>query len=277
MREVSAPGLLSLAIAVILGAARATPVIWMIAPLGGPRLNPTVRIGFALLLAGLAAPALASAAGASTLASVSASGLALLLAREVFVGFCLGFVGSAPFRAAEIAGRVADTVRGANIAEVLVPTADERSSPLGVLYLLVATTIFLGIGGVPRFLEALLDSFQTLPVVQSAPVGGAAFGATTARQVALVVISASARLIATGLALAAPVVVACLLADLALGLIARAAREVPVYFLGLPLKALLSVAIVLLGLAALCTAFTRGTGAWLQLVRGIAPALAPRP
>jgi type III secretory pathway component EscT len=271
MREASAPGLLSLAIAVMLGAARATPVIWMIAPLGGPRLNPTVRIGFALLLAGLAAPALASASGASTLAAVSASGLALLLAREVFVGFCLGFVGAAPFRAAEIAGRVADTVRGANIAEVLVPTADERSSPLGALYLLIATTIFLGIGGVPRFLDALLDSFQTLPVA------GGAFGAATARQVALVVVSASGRLIAAGLALAAPVVVACLLADLALGLIARAAREVPVYFLGLPLKALLSVAIVLLGLAALCTAFTRGTGAWLQLVRGIAPALAPHP
>jgi type III secretory pathway component EscT len=267
-----APGLLSFAIAIVLGAARATPVIWMIAPLGGPRLNPTVRIGFALLLAALAAPALAPSTGPSALAAVSAPVLALLLAREVFVGFCLGFVGAAPFRAAEIAGRVADTVRGANIAEVLVPTSDERASPLGALYLLIATTIFFAIGGVPRFLDALLESFRVLPV------GGVAFGAPVARRVALVVVSASARLIAAGLALAAPVVVACLLADLALGFIARAAREVPVYFLGLPLKALLSVAIILLGLAALSAAFTgAGAAVWLDLLRGVAPALAPRP
>ena len=49
------------------------------------------------------------------------------------------------------------------------------------------------------------------------------------------------------MALAAPVVVALWLTDLALGLIARAAPSVPVYFLGLPLKGLLAIGVVLLG------------------------------
>ena len=145
------------------------------------------------------------------------------------IGLCLGLVASAAFRAAEVAGRLGDTLRGANVAEILVPTAEERASPLGVLYLLLATIVFLQIGGVPRLVEALLSSYRTL-----ARRGRPGRAGRAPRR--LVVVVASARLIASGVALAAPVVVALWLTDLALGLIARAAPSVPVYFLGLPLK-----------------------------------------
>jgi flagellar biosynthetic protein FliR len=182
------------------------------------------------------------------------------MAREVVVGLCLGLVASAVFRAAEVAGRLADTLRGANIAEVLVPTAEERSSPLGALYLLVATVVFFRIGGVPRLFEGLLGSYQALPV-------GGGLGVGPARHAALAVAAASTRLIASGLALAAPVVVAVWLTDLALGLVARAAPQVPVYFLGLPLKGLLTIGIVLVGLGALEAALGGGMAGWLRLFR----------
>jgi flagellar biosynthetic protein FliR len=163
------------------------------------------------------------------------------------------------FRAAEIAGQLADTLRGANMAEVLVPTSDERSSPLGALYLLVATLVFLQLGGVPRLLEALLTSYQAVPV-------GGGLSAEASRNAAFVVAAASAKLIASGVALAAPVVVAVWLTDVALGLIARAAPQIPVYFLGLPLKGLLAVGIVLLGLGALQAALVGEVGSWLRLL-----------
>ena len=149
-------------------------------------------------------------------------------------------VASAAFRAAEVAGRLGDTLRGANVAEILVPTAEERASPLGVLYLLLATIVFLQIGGVARLVEALMSSYQTLPI-------GGGLEPLATRRAALVVVAASAKLIASGLALAAPVVVALWLTDLALGLVARAAPSVPVYFLGLPLKGLLAIGVVLAG------------------------------
>jgi type III secretory pathway component EscT len=142
--------LAALVLAIALGAARATPIVWMVAPLGGPRLPAPARVGLALLLAALASPILVASTGAAALGRASAPALALLFAREVLVGLCLGFVADAAFRAAEIAGRLSDTLRGANVAEILVPTAEERSSPLGVLYLLLATVVFLQIGGVPR-------------------------------------------------------------------------------------------------------------------------------
>jgi flagellar biosynthetic protein FliR len=251
--------LYGIVVATALGAARVLPVIWMVAPLGGPRLPATVRIGFALLLALVAAPALAAAPGGLALADLSALHFSLLLAREVVIGLCLGMVASAAFRAAEVAGRLGDTLRGANVAEILVPASDERASPLGVLYVLLATIVFLHIGGVTRLVEALLSSYQTLPL-------GGGLGPLAVRRAALVVVVASAKLIASGLALAAPVIVALWLTDLALGLIARAAPSVPVYFLGLPLKGLLAIGVVLVGLGMLQGALASGFSGWLKLV-----------
>jgi flagellar biosynthetic protein FliR len=259
-------GLLGIVVATALGAARLLPVIWLVAPLGGPRLPAAVRIGFAALLALVASPLLATAAGSGALAQISAPQFMLLLAREILVGFCRGLVASAAFRAAEIAGRLGDTLRGANVAEILVPTADERASPLGVLYLLVATIVFLHIGGVPRLVEALLSTYQTLPV-------GGGLAEPAARRAGLVVMVASAKLIASGVALAAPVVVAMWLTDLALGLIARAAPSVPVYFVGLPLKGLLAVGVVLIGLGMLQKALAGGFVSWLQLLSEVVAAL----
>jgi flagellar biosynthetic protein FliR len=253
-------GLLGLVVATALGAARLLPVIWLVTPMGGPRLPATVRVGFALLLAMVASPALVAAAGGgAALADVSVLRFTLLLAREILIGFCLALVASAAFRAAEVAGRLGDTLRGANVAEILVPTADERASPMGVLYLLLATIVFLQIGGVPRLVEALLASYQTLPV-------GGGLGEPATRRAALVVVAASAKLIASGVMLAAPVVVALWLADLALGLIARAAPSVPVYFLGLPLKGLLAVGVVLLGLGLLQNALAGGFVTWFRML-----------
>jgi flagellar biosynthesis protein FliR len=252
--------LLAVVVTTALGAARALPVVWLVAPLGGPRLPAAVRVGFALLLALIASPVLGAAAGADRLAEISGFRFALLAGREVVIGLCLALVASAVFRAAEIAGRLADTLRGANVAEILVPTVDERASPLGVLYVLLATLVFLHIGGVPRVVDALIGSYQALPLA-----GG--LGEVPARRAAFVVTIVAAKLIAAGVALAAPVIVALWLTDLALGLIARAAPSVPVYFVGLPLKGLLAIGVVLLGLGALESALAGSAANWLRLLR----------
>ena len=65
-------GLLGIVVATALAAARLLPVLWMVAPMGGPRLPATVRVGFALLLALVASPALVAAAGGDALAQMSA-------------------------------------------------------------------------------------------------------------------------------------------------------------------------------------------------------------
>ena len=243
-----------------LGAARTVPVTWLVSPLGGARLPAMARVAFGGLLAALAAPALGAAAARAGLGHAGGGLLLLVLARQLAVGFGLGFVVSFAFRAAEIAGHLVDVLRGASLAEVLVPTSEERSSPLGALYGLLATLVFLELGGVPRLLEALVASYDAVPLVGP-------MGAPTLRVAASVVVVSSARLLEAALALAAPVVVALWLTDLALGMIARVAPQVPVYFVGLPAKGLLAVGVVLLGLGALDHALTAELPAWMELAR----------
>jgi type III secretory pathway component EscT len=247
-------------LAVGLGAARTVPVTWLVSPLGGGRVPSMARVAFGLLLASLAAPALGAAVTRAGLAHVGGGLLFVVLARELLVGFGLGLVVSFAFRAAETAGHLVDVLRGASLAEVLVPTTEERASPVAALYGLLATLVFLELGGVPRLLAALLASYEAVPLAGS-------LAPASLRAAASVVVVSSARLLEAALALAAPVVVALWLTDLALGMVARVAPQVPVYFVGLPAKGLLAVGVVLLGLGALDHALAAELPAWMDLAR----------
>jgi type III secretion protein SpaR/YscT/HrcT len=242
-------------LAVGLGAARTLPVSWLIPAFGGPLVPAPVRVGLGLGLSVLCLPRLTGQVppSAGVLLWV------LLLARELAVGLTLGFVGSLIFRAAEMAGRLTDVLRGANLAEVLSPLSQERSSPLGELTLFLAVVIFLELGGLGHVATALARSYDAVPV--AATTVPAHLG-----QAAALALAASGQMLESALGLAAPAIVALLLADLALGAVARAAPQIPVYFVGMPLKALLGVAATLLGVGALQQALDQGFRGWAGLL-----------
>jgi type III secretory pathway component EscT len=251
-----------LILAVACGASRTVPITWMVPTFGGSHVPAEVRIALGILLAFLGLPHLTAGVDGAGLVAAGPLVLVLVLARELAIGVTVGLVASFVFRAAEMAGRLADVMRGANMAEVLVPTSDERTSPTGNLFLFVTTVIFLELGGLGRMMTALLRSYEAIPL-------GLAGSASGMRGATAVVIAASAKLIEAAVGLAAPVIVALLLADVALGAIARAAPQIPVYFVGMPLKALLGVGVVLVGLGALEGALTGGLGGWLDLIERV--------
>jgi type III secretory pathway component EscT len=186
----------------------------------------------------------------------------LLSLREVGVGVVMGFVAACLFRAVEAAGRLTDILRGANLAEVISPLSETRSSPLGNLFLLLAVVIFFEVGGAGYLATALARSYEAIPVAGAAPMPARAQAA------AFVVVAASGKLIEAAVGLAAPGLIALLLADLTLGALGRVAPQVQLYFVGIPAKALLGVGTVLAGLATLDTALRVGSrGFWVLLER----------
>jgi flagellar biosynthetic protein FliR len=242
------------ALALGLGAARTVPVAWLVPAFGGPNAPSSVRVGMGLGLAVLCLPRLAG--------QVPDAGPALwilLLARELAVGLTLGFVASLIFRAAEGAGRLTDTLRGANLAEVISPVAGGRTSPLGELNALLAIVIFLELGGLGHLALALGRSYDAVPLAASATP--AQLG-----RVGALVLAGSAQMIESAVGLAAPALVALLLADLILGLVGRAAPQLPLHFVGMPAKALVSVGVVLVSLATLDTALVAGFRGWGALL-----------
>lgn len=241
-------------VALALGAARLVPVAWMVPAFGGPTLPAHLRLGLGFALAALALPQLLR-----DLPAAPPIFWVMLLAREVAVGVTLGFVTSTVFRAAEAAGRLTDTLRGATFAEVISPFSEARTSPLGQLNLMLAVVVFLEIGGIGHVAAAIARSYEALPPGTGALPSHPAALATLA-------IATSAKMIEASVALAAPALVALLLVDLVLGAIGRMAPQIPLYFVGMPAKALAGIGVVLIGLGALRTALVAGFEGWAPLL-----------
>jgi flagellar biosynthesis protein FliR len=237
-----------------LGSARTVPFVWLIPAFGGPNLPARVRLALGLGLAALCFPLIAG--------RIPEGGPVVWVAlclREAGVGLVMGFVAACMFRAVEAAGRLTDMVRGANLAEALAPDQGSRSSALGELLLLLSVVTFLELGGAGILATALARSYEAVPLAaQSGPAG--------LQGAALLVVAASAKLIEAAVGLAAPALIALLLVDLVLGVLGRALPQVPLYFVGMPAKALLGVGAVLVGLATLDSALIVGFRGFLGLL-----------
>jgi type III secretion protein SpaR/YscT/HrcT len=228
-----------------LAAARVVP-LFTLAPFFGGRLVPqTLRIGFTLAFVVLILPVVAH--GAPSLAALSPLELAALLAKEALVGTILGFLAAVPFWAADSAGRLADAARGAGQGESLVPQTGTTSSPLGNLFLQLALLVFFAVDGHLLFLRALAASYQAIPVAKlPAGLSSAALGSLA--------VDATAQLILAAIGLAAPVLAAVVVADVVLGLVGRVSPQLQLYFIGLPVKAVLGILVLALTIGGIVTA-----------------------
>lgn len=236
-------------------AARVLPVTFVAPFFGGPLVPAPVKIGVALAIATVLYPSVRAGLG-GPLAAESLVYVALLV-KELLVGFALAFVASLVFRAAEMAGQLVDVLRGANLSTALVPELGERTSVFADLWVQTLVVLFFALGGHQLFLVAFADSYAALPLAAiPAPQGG--LWPSVAWIVGL-----TADLFRISFALAAPALVALLLADVVLGLAARVAPQIPVFFLGMPVKAVLGIGMVFLSVQVLLIALRGGLGGLL--------------
>jgi flagellar biosynthetic protein FliR len=237
-----------------LAAARTVPLALAIPVLGGPTFPLPLRLALGVGLAVLCLPVLSSAP-----AAVGELGWGLLAAREVLVGVVMGFVVASFFRAAEAAGELTDVLRGSDTASASSLLGGGQSSPLGSLFLLLAAVAFLETGGLGHLALALARSYEAIPL--AAPMAE-----VYPRTAAMVVILASGKLIEAAVGLAAPVMVALVLVDVAFGIIARVVPRLPLPVVAVPTRALLGLAVVLLGLGSLDLALQQGWRGFLGLL-----------
>ncbi|HEX8368787.1 MAG TPA: type III secretion system export apparatus subunit SctT [Pyrinomonadaceae bacterium] len=171
-----------------------------------------------------------------------AVGFVGLLAKEVFVGFTLGFVASLVFEAVAVAGRIADFQRGSTMSELFSPQLQERVSELGQFQLQLAIVVFLTTGAHRFFISALVRSFEFIPAMRFPNIEA---GWTPAAEFMTVI---TGSVLSIGVQLAVPVVVTLLLTDLFFGLINRVAPQINVFFLSMPVKMWVGIFVVLVAL-----------------------------
>jgi flagellar biosynthetic protein FliR len=234
--------LIALVMARMLGAALQIPFM------GGQLIPGQIKFGIPLVFSVFLYPFVEASVDH---AAVPAFGLyfAGVVAKEIFIGTCLGFVVSLPFYAVEAAGSFMDTQRGTTFAQTIAPFLGGQASLLGNLYILLFMTLFLGMGGNHLVIGGIFDSYRVLPLTgfPSSIRPGSPFVDDVLRL--------SGDLFAVGLKISAPVVVAMFLTDATLGVINRVAPNVQVFWLGMPIKTLSGLVIVFVAIGFLSDIF----------------------
>jgi len=197
--------------------------------LGSASVAPRIKISLALLLTALLVPGVpVSASG------MGAPEMARLLTGEFAIGVLLGLALQLFFEAAQLAGQVCGMQMGYSLAGVLNPDSQADSTVLSTMYQLVVLVLFIELGVPHWMLRGLGRSFSYLPPGHFT---------LTWPAVSSLLHFASGMWVA-GVQIAAPVLVASLFADVALGFLGKAAPQLPVLFVGISLKNLLGLALL---------------------------------
>jgi flagellar biosynthetic protein FliR len=174
----------------------------------------------------------------------------LAVAGEVLIGLALGFVFQIAFAAPVVAAEVISGAMGMSMATAVDPHSGTQSPALGQYFTVVMTLVFLAMGAHLHMIALIADSYATFPPERAWLGEG---GIET-------VLDFGGQMFATSVAIALPVTLVLLLAQVVTGVVSRSAPSLNLFALGLPLG-------VLVGLVALLAAAPMLTDAFADLTR----------
>ena len=195
-------------------------------PLAMLSLNPVfTRMQVTGLLRGAVASALAVPLVprlALTLAPETrgAIGLLLLTGKEAVIGAALGLLLGAPFWALDVAGDVLDAQRGATQGRLNDPAGFEDVSITGTMLMVTGVVLFVLTGGLETLADLLYGSWRIWHPLSAWP--------SADQRTPLLLLGLLDRVTRQGLLLALPVVIAMLLADVSMLVVARLAPQLRV-------------------------------------------------
>lgn len=236
-----------LAFHAVLVFARLGAAVMILPGLGEEEVPANIRIGLGLALVVVLLPAVAPGLPQAPDSATEAVRLILI---EVLVGLWLGGLARLIVMAMAVAGQIIALLLGLAQAMVPDPALGGLGTATGRMLSLAAVVVVLASGLYAIPLRALVESYTLLPPGDPFPAGAGAeaFAAAAAESLAL------------SLRLCAPFVVAAIIINVALGLLARIAPQVQVYFVAIPGQ-------VLLGLALLAAVMPPLLGAFAEAAR----------
>ena len=220
--------------ALLLVAVRLGPLFIMTPVFGASGIPVRVRV---LLGMGLAAVLVTGLRVHTGTLPHSVEALLVAALGELIVGAALAFGLLAAFGAFLYGGRLLDTQMGFAVSNLIDPVTHVQGPLMGTVFNLTAIAVFLAVDGHHLIIRGLADSFSRFP--PGRPITELGVGAVTA-QFGVVFVN--------GLMLVAPAVVALLLLDVALAVVARTMPQLNVFIVSLPLKVF--VGLVVLALSA---------------------------
>ena len=199
-----------------------------------------LRFSIAAAFGALAAPKLIPAINVMDIGMME---LLMLIMKEAFVGFVIGYLIAIPFWAFEAVGFLVDNQRGASVAATLNPLTGNDSSPLGILFNQAFIVFFFISGGFTLMLGVLYDSFNLWGVLTWYPELRA--------DTMVLMLEQLNKVVRLALLLGSPVIVAMFLAEVGLALISRFVPQLQVFFLAMPIKSAIAMLVLMIYVATL--------------------------
>ena len=158
---------------------------------------------------------------------------------EAVLGLLFGLTVQFTFEAAQLAGQILGVQMGFSLVSVFDPQTQADTPVVSVFHQIILLLIFLRLDVHHWMLRAVAASFTYVPA--GAIAGDFLHHAQ--------VLQAAGGMWLAGVQLAAPALLATLLADVALGLLGKAAPQLPILLVGLSVKSLLGLAVLFCGVA----------------------------
>lgn len=160
--------------------------------------------------------------------------LIALLVSEIMVGLALGMIVRIVFQGAAMAGGIASLQIGLSSALVFDPAQGGQAALLSRFAMVAAAVACLSLNLHHLWIAAILKSYQAFPVG----------GLPSAAGFAALAVQAASQSMMIAISLAAPMILYGVLFNLALGLAARMAPMIQVFFIVQPLNILLGLTLL---------------------------------
>ncbi len=155
-----ASGLLILCYSYLLLVCRASGLLLAGPLMLGPAAPRVVRVAMCITLAVYCSPQVAPVGQVPA----HVLDLILMLGSEMLLGVLLGFSARLLFDAMQFAGQIIGTQIGFSIGSVLNPALDPEAPPTSMLLNLLASFVYLSIGGHQLLMHAFLTSIRSIPL-----------------------------------------------------------------------------------------------------------------
>ena len=203
----------------------------MAAPIFSIRQIPArFRIMLALLITLLIQPVLPPA----PVVEVFSAEAILILLQQIAIGVALGFLMQMSFNALIFGGQVMAYSMGLGFANMMDPANGVQVPVVAQFWLILAMLSFVMMNGHLVLIAAVVDTFTVLPVATD--------GLTRAGIWDL--LGWASRMFAAGLLMAMPVIVALLLINIGMGVVARAAPQLNIFAVGFPITLMMGFALI---------------------------------
>ena len=214
----------------VMALARVAP-LFIMAPLFSSKQVPTqVRAVVAVALA----MGLTPAANPGHAISNGPAAIVGMLAVELLVGFVLAFALLCVTAALEVAGTFLDSAIGFSFGSQIDPISGNNNAVLARFYGLIGVLIFITIGGDQWVIEGLARSYQLVPIGKTPDIARLVGGAD----------HTFAMIFSSAIQIAAPVLLALVLADAGFGLVTRVVPTLNIFSVGLPVKILVGMLLI---------------------------------